>query len=124
MFAPFNVFRYITFRTIYASLTAFLICFLLGPWVIQRLSMMQVGQYIREDGPKEHQKKAGTPTMGGVLINSKAQVLDLSRRPISGLYAAGEVTGGVHGACRLGSCSITECLVFGRIAGRSAARQS
>ena len=67
-FAAFNVFRYITFRTIYASLTAFLICFLLGPWVIRRLSLMQVGQYIREDGPKDHLKKAGTPTMGGVLI--------------------------------------------------------
>jgi phospho-N-acetylmuramoyl-pentapeptide-transferase len=67
-FAAFNVFRYITFRTIYASLTAFLICFLLGPWVIRRLSMMQVRQYIREDGPKDHLKKAGTPTMGGVLI--------------------------------------------------------
>jgi flavocytochrome c len=63
-------------------------------------------------------------TMGGVLINSNAQVLDLTRKPIRGFYAAGEVTGGVHGACRLGSCSITECLVFGRIAGRSAARQS
>jgi phospho-N-acetylmuramoyl-pentapeptide-transferase len=67
-FAAFNVFRYITFRTIYASLTAFLICFLLGPWVIRQLSMMQVGQFIREDGPKDHMKKAGTPTMGGVLI--------------------------------------------------------
>ena len=67
-FAVFNVFRYITFRTIYASLTAFLICFLLGPWVIRHLTQMQVGQYIREDGPKAHQKKAGTPTMGGVLI--------------------------------------------------------
>ena len=64
----FNVFRYITFRTIYASLTAFLICFLLGPWVIRKLSAMQVGQYIREDGPENHLKKAGTPTMGGVLI--------------------------------------------------------
>ena len=67
-FAAFNVFRYITFRTIYASLTAFFICFLLGPWMIRRLSMMQVGQYIRDDGPQTHQKKAGTPTMGGVLI--------------------------------------------------------
>jgi phospho-N-acetylmuramoyl-pentapeptide-transferase len=64
----FNVFRYITFRTIYASITAFLICFLLGPWVIRKLSAMQVGQYIREDGPQSHHKKAGTPTMGGVLI--------------------------------------------------------
>jgi phospho-N-acetylmuramoyl-pentapeptide-transferase len=64
----FNVFRYITFRTIYASLTAFLICFLMGPWVIRKLGDMQVGQYIREDGPKGHLDKAGTPTMGGVLI--------------------------------------------------------
>lgn len=64
----FNVFRYITFRTIYASVTAFLICFVLGPWLIKKLQAMQVGQYIREDGPQEHHRKAGTPTMGGVLI--------------------------------------------------------
>jgi phospho-N-acetylmuramoyl-pentapeptide-transferase len=67
-FSALNVFRYITFRTIYASLTAFLICFLLGPWMIRRLSLMQVGQYIRDDGPQSHREKAGTPTMGGVLI--------------------------------------------------------
>lgn len=67
-FSVFNVFRYITFRTIYASLTAFLICFVLGPWVIKKLSYLQVGQYIREDGPKSHLKKAGTPTMGGALM--------------------------------------------------------
>jgi phospho-N-acetylmuramoyl-pentapeptide-transferase len=64
----FNVFRYITFRTIYASLTALLICFLLGPWVIRKLTELQIGQFIREDGPKSHLQKAGTPTMGGVLI--------------------------------------------------------
>ena len=64
----FNVFRYITFRTIYASLTAFFICFLLGPWVIRKLSGMQVKQYIRDDGPESHLSKAGTPTMGGLLI--------------------------------------------------------
>jgi phospho-N-acetylmuramoyl-pentapeptide-transferase len=64
----FNVFRYITFRTIYASLTAFLICFVLGPWVIKKMSLLQVRQYIREDGPESHHKKAGTPTMGGTLI--------------------------------------------------------
>lgn len=64
----FNVFRYITFRTIYAGLTAFLICFFLGPWVIRKLTAMQVGQYIREDGPRTHHEKAGTPTMGGILI--------------------------------------------------------
>jgi len=63
-----NVFRYITFRTIYASLTAFFICFFLGPWMINKLTQMQVGQYIRDDGPKTHHDKAGTPTMGGVLI--------------------------------------------------------
>ena len=67
-FSVFNVFRYITFRTIYASLTAFFICFLIGPWIIRRLSGMQVGQYIRDDGPESHMTKAGTPTMGGLLI--------------------------------------------------------
>jgi flavocytochrome c len=60
-------------------------------------------------------------TMGGVLINSQAQVLNLSGQPIKGFYAAGEVTGGIHGACRLGSCAIIDCLVFGRIAGQNAA---
>ena len=59
--------------------------------------------------------------MGGVLINANAQVLDLLKKPIKSFYAAGEVTGGVHGASRLGSCAITDCLVFGRIAGRNAA---
>jgi phospho-N-acetylmuramoyl-pentapeptide-transferase len=67
-FSVFNVFRYITFRTIYASLTAFFICFLLGPWMIRKLGALQVGQYIRDDGPKTHLNKAGTPTMGGTLI--------------------------------------------------------
>ncbi len=63
-------------------------------------------------------------TMGGVHINTNAQVIDLHHNPINGLYAAGEVTGGVHGACRLGSCAITDCLVFGRIAGQNAAREA
>jgi phospho-N-acetylmuramoyl-pentapeptide-transferase len=66
--SAFNVFRYITFRTIYGGLTAFIIIFFLGPWVIRRLKALQVGQYIREDGPETHHQKAGTPTMGGVLI--------------------------------------------------------
>jgi phospho-N-acetylmuramoyl-pentapeptide-transferase len=67
-FSPLNVFRYITVRTAVASLTAMLLSLLLGPWMIQQLKAMQVKQYIREEGPKAHQKKAGTPTMGGVLI--------------------------------------------------------
>ena len=67
-FFPFNVFRYITFRTIYATITALLISLLLGPWVIRKLREYRVGQVIREDGPAQHFKKRGTPTMGGVLI--------------------------------------------------------
>jgi phospho-N-acetylmuramoyl-pentapeptide-transferase len=67
-FSPLNVFRYITVRTAVASITALLLTLLLGPWVIERLRELQVKQYIREEGPKAHQKKAGTPTMGGVLI--------------------------------------------------------
>src|SRR3984957_6952754 len=67
-FSPLNVFRYITVRTAMASTSALLLSLLLGPWVIERLRDLQVKQYIREEGPKGHQKKAGTPTMGGVLI--------------------------------------------------------
>jgi len=65
----FNVFRYITFRTAFAALTALLISFILGPWLIERMRRIKLGQYIREEGPKSHQVKAGTPTMGGILIN-------------------------------------------------------
>jgi len=69
-FSPLNVFRYITVRTAVASLTALALSLLLGPWMIERLRAMQVKQYIREEGPKRHQAKAGTPTMGGLLIVS------------------------------------------------------
>ncbi len=67
-FRLLNLFRYITFRTAYASLTALFLALVLGPWLIRKLREFQVGQYIREDGPQSHQAKAGTPTMGGVLI--------------------------------------------------------
>ena len=67
-FSPLNVFRYITVRTVYASLTAMFLALVFGPWLIRKLRELQIGQYIREEGPQEHQKKAGTPTMGGVLI--------------------------------------------------------
>src|SRR3954452_14664321 len=66
--SPFRVFPYITFRTALSSLTALFLCVALGPWLIGKLRAFQIGQYIREEGPKSHQKKAGTPTMGGVLI--------------------------------------------------------
>jgi phospho-N-acetylmuramoyl-pentapeptide-transferase len=67
-FHALNVFRYITVRTALASLTALSITLVLGPWVIRSLRQLQIGQFIREEGPKSHQAKAGTPTMGGVLI--------------------------------------------------------
>ena len=68
-FSPFRVFRYLTFRTAFASITALLICLLIGPWLIARLKEFQISQYIREEGPQSHQAKAGTPTMGGILIH-------------------------------------------------------
>ncbi|HKL00771.1 MAG TPA: flavocytochrome c [Desulfotignum sp.] len=60
-------------------------------------------------------------TPGGLHIDTHARVMDLSHHPISGLFAAGEVTGGIHGAGRLGGCALTECIVYGRIAGQNAA---
>jgi flavocytochrome c len=92
----------------------------------------EFGRYIQKDAkpmvkapfyairlwPKVHH------TMGGVQINTKAQVIGLDREPIKGLYAAGEVAGGVHGAVRLGSCAVVDCLVFGRIAGKNAATEN
>ncbi len=77
-----------------------------GPWYALRLM------------PKVHH------TMGGININSKAQAIDVQTdKPIPGLYAAGEITGGVHGAVRLGSCATLDCLIFGRIAGQNAAAE-
>ena len=67
-FRLFRIFRYLTFRTVFASLTALFIGMLIGPYVIERLREFQIGQYIREEGPQSHQKKSGTPTMGGILI--------------------------------------------------------
>jgi phospho-N-acetylmuramoyl-pentapeptide-transferase len=67
-FHPFRIFRYLTFRTAFASATALLIALLIGPYVIQKLREFQIGQFVREDGPQSHLKKSGTPTMGGVLI--------------------------------------------------------
>lgn len=71
--------------------------------------------YITRIWPKVHH------TMGGVKTNMDAQVLDVDLNPIPGFYAAGEATGGVHGACRLGSCATADCLVNGRLAGQMAA---
>lgn len=67
-FSALNVFKYITFRSAYAILTALVISFIFGPWVIRKLKRLQVGEMIRPDGPHNHFHKAGTPTMGGILI--------------------------------------------------------
>jgi len=69
-----NVMQYITFRTAAASLTAFVLMLILGPWVIRILRKAQIGQVIRNDGPETHHPKAGTPTMGGVLILGAALI--------------------------------------------------
>ena len=68
VFFAFNVFRYITFRAAYATVTALLICFVFGPWLIRLLSRVQSGQNVREDVPETHNRKIGTPTMGGLLV--------------------------------------------------------
>jgi phospho-N-acetylmuramoyl-pentapeptide-transferase len=67
-FSPFRVFQYSTFRTAMASLTALFLSLALGPWLIRRLRDFQIQQHIRQEGPQSHHKKAGTPTMGGLLI--------------------------------------------------------
>lgn len=67
-FTPFNIFRYLTFRSAYAAVTALLVCYLFGPWLIKRLRVLKFGQSIRIDGPETHLAKTGTPTMGGILI--------------------------------------------------------
>ena len=69
-----NVTRYITFRTAAASLSALAISLLLGPWMIAKLREFQIGQVIRQEGPTTHRPKAGTPTMGGLLILTAALV--------------------------------------------------
>ena len=86
VFSPFRVFGYITFRTAYASLTALVICLLLGPWLIRKLKEFQIGQVIREEGPKSHQAKQGTPTMGGLLINISILVPTLLWADLSNVY--------------------------------------
>jgi phospho-N-acetylmuramoyl-pentapeptide-transferase len=81
-----NVTRYITFRTAAASLTALAISLLLGPWLIKRLRDFQIGQVIRHEGPASHRAKAGTPTMGGLLILTAALVPTLLWADLTNVY--------------------------------------
>ena len=82
----FNVARYITFRTAAASMTALVVSLVLGPWLIRRLREFQIGQVIRQEGPESHRAKAGTPTMGGLLILAAALVPTLLWADLTNLY--------------------------------------
>jgi|SRR5690554_521409 len=100
-FTPLNVFRYVSFRTVAAMITALGMSLLLYPWFIRRLQMHQIGQVIRDDGPESHFSKAGTPTMGGVLllfavVSSTLLWADLSN-PYVGIILAITVLFGVVG---------------------------
>ena len=85
-FGVLNVTRYITFRTAAASLSALAISLLLGPWMIRRLRDFQIGQVIRQEGPQSHRAKAGTPTMGGLLILTAAIVPTLLWADLTNIY--------------------------------------
>ena len=82
----FNVVRYITFRTAAASMTALAISLVMGPWLIRRLRDFQIGQVIRREGPESHRAKAGTPTMGGLLILAAALVPTLLWADLTNQY--------------------------------------
>ena len=86
-FSFFNIFQYITFRAAYAAITALLISFLFGPWVISRLRAMKAGWVAREHTPKTHKAKAGTPSMGGVLIILSIVVSILLWQDLSNVHA-------------------------------------
>ena len=86
VFIGFNVFRYITFRTGLAIATAFFLSLVAGPWVLERLRRLQIRQAIREEGPSHHQVKAGTPTMGGVLIVGSVAVASISWADLANPY--------------------------------------
>ena len=85
-FSALNVTRYITFRTAAASLTALVISLAFGPWLIRKLREFQIGQVIRQEGPTTHRPKAGTPTMGGLLILTAALVPTLLWADLANLY--------------------------------------
>jgi phospho-N-acetylmuramoyl-pentapeptide-transferase len=86
-FKGFNIFKYITFRAAYAAITALLISFLLGPWLIKQLKKLKVGQEVREDGPRTHLSKSGVPTMGGILIILSIVISVLLWQDLDSLYA-------------------------------------
>ncbi|MBL8517118.1 MAG: phospho-N-acetylmuramoyl-pentapeptide-transferase [Betaproteobacteria bacterium] len=82
----FNVFTYITLRTVLAAMTSLVISFVIGPWMIRKLTEMKIGQSVRDDGPQTHLVKAGTPTMGGALILTSVVVTTLLWGDLSNKY--------------------------------------
>ena len=84
--SAFNVFNYLTMRAILGALTALLLSFLIGPYMIERLSFYQVGQTVRKEGPESHLPKAGTPTMGGALILAAVAIATLLWADLSNRY--------------------------------------
>lgn len=86
VFGALRVFGYITVRTAMATFTALAIGLLVGPWLIRRLHQAQIGQYIRAEGPKSHQCKAGTPTMGGLLIGVATVIPTLLWADLGNVY--------------------------------------
>ncbi len=82
----FNVFGYITLRAMLAALTALIISFLIGPYMIRSLTMRKIGQSVRDDGPESHLIKAGTPTMGGALVLIAVLVTTLLWADLSNRY--------------------------------------
>ena len=94
-----NVTRYITFRTAAASLSALAISLVLGPWLIRKLHEFQIGQVIRTEGPQTHMPKAGTPTMGGLLILTAALMPTLLWADLTNVYVwIAVLTTGAYGA--------------------------
>ena len=85
-FSPFNLFRYVSFRVIASMVTSLMVCLLLYPWFIRKLQERQIGQVIRAEGPESHYSKAGTPTMGGVLIVLSVVVSTLLWADLSNPY--------------------------------------
>ena len=82
----FNVFNYITLRAVLAALTALIISFIVGPWMIRKLTTLKVGQPVRDDGPQTHLVKAGTPTMGGALILASVIITTLLWADLTNRY--------------------------------------
>ncbi|MCZ6820965.1 MAG: phospho-N-acetylmuramoyl-pentapeptide-transferase [Calditrichaeota bacterium] len=82
----FNLFRYITFRAAWAAITALMISLFVGPYIIRKLQQYQIGEEIRADGPETHQKKAGTPTMGGLIILAALIIPTLLWARIENIY--------------------------------------